>query len=110
MSSAQQDIAQEIQKAEEDGIDDQETAARINRIFASKKIRVKQLDNKLAASSAAAEECYSKCVDMSEMRSKYKKSEAKLQKKPEEITCELKEDNVTLEQAKRLIQKVKNRK
>jgi len=110
MNGAQHDIAREIQQAEEDGIDEQEAAMRVNRIFASKNIRVKQMLNTLGATSKTVEECYSKCVDMLEMQSKYKMSKAKAGQQMEEINYALKEDNVTFEQAKRLIQKVKNRK
>jgi hypothetical protein len=110
MNGAQQDIAREIQQAEEDGIDEQEAAMRINRIFASKNIRVKQMRNTLGATSKAVDESYSKCVDMHEMQSKYKASKAKSEQKMEEMDYALKEDHVTFEQTKRLIQKVKNRK
>ena len=110
MNNAGQEISREIQQAEEDGIDERETAMRINRIFASKNIRVKQMRNTLGATSKAVEECYSKCVDMHEMKSKYKMTKVKSEEKMEEMDYALKEDNVTLEQAKRLIQKAKNRK
>jgi hypothetical protein len=110
MNDARQDIVREIQQAEENGIDERETAMRINRIFASKNIRVKQMRNTLGATSKTVEECYSKCDDMHEMQSKYKISKAKSNEKMEEMDYTLKEDNVTLEQAKRLIQKAKNRK
>jgi uncharacterized protein involved in tolerance to divalent cations len=109
MNGAQQDIAREIQQAKDDGIDDGEAAMRINRIFLSKNIRVKQMRNTGGATSKIVEECYSKCVDMHEMKSKYKRSKEKLEEKMEEMNYTLKEDNVTVEQTKRLIQKVKNR-
>jgi hypothetical protein len=44
------------------------------------------------------------------MQSKYKISKANSKEKIEEMDYTLKEDNVTLKQAKRLIQKAKNRK
>jgi hypothetical protein len=109
MNSAQQDIAHEIQQAENDGIDDGETAMRINHIFQSKNIRVKQMRNTGGATSKIVEECYSKCVDMHEMQSKYKISKEKPEQIMEEMNYALKEDSITVEQAKRLIQKVKNR-
>jgi hypothetical protein len=56
MNDAQQDIVREIQQAEENGIDERETAMRINRIFASKNIRVKQMRNTLGATSKTVEE------------------------------------------------------
>ena len=110
MNHAEQEIACEIQKAEQEGIGEDETAMRINRIFASKNIRVKQMQNTRGATSKTAEDCYSKLTNMEEMRSKYKMSMAKADEKMDEINYALKEDNVTLEQAKRLVQKAKNRK
>jgi hypothetical protein len=41
MLNAEGDIAREIQQAEEDGVDERETAARVNRYFASTKTRTK---------------------------------------------------------------------
>ena len=109
MSGAREEIAREIQQAENDGIDDREAAIRINRIFRSKNVRVKQMRNTRGATSEIAEECYSKCIDMREMKSKYKISRAKPEPKIEEANYTLDEDTVTVEQTKRLIQKVKNR-
>lgn len=109
MSSAREDIAREIQHAEEEGIDDQEAAVRINRILQAKNTRVKRMRNTRGATSKIVEECYSKCNDMNELQSKYKVSRAKLEPKMEEGGYTLEEDTVTLEQAKRLVQKAKNR-
>jgi hypothetical protein len=110
MNDARHDIARDIQQTEEDGIDEREAAVRINRIFRSKNIRVKQMRNTLGPTSKTVEDSYSKCVDMHEMQSKYKRSTEKSEQKMEEMNYTLKEDNVTFEQAKRLIQKMKNRK
>ncbi|CAF4162839.1 unnamed protein product, partial [Adineta steineri] len=41
MQNAEADIAREIQRAEEDGVDDRETATRINHYFTSRKTRTK---------------------------------------------------------------------
>lgn len=109
MSDTRQEIAHEIQQAEEDGVDEQETAMRINRIFSSKNIRVKRMCNTFGATTKSVEECYSKCTDMPEIQSKYKMTKAKLRKETEEMSYALEEDHVTLEHAKHLIQKVKNR-
>lgn len=112
MSSAREDIAREIQQAEEEGIDDQEAAVRINRILQSKNTRVKRMRNTRGATSKIVEESYSKCNDMNEMKSKYKISRAKSTSEPkaEESSYVLEDDRVTLEQTKRLVQKAKNRK
>lgn len=109
MSSAREDIAREIQQAEEEGIDDQEAAVRINRILQSKNTRVKRMRNTRGATSKIVEESYSKCNDMNEMKSKYKISRAKSESKAEESSYVLEDDHVTLEQTKRLVQKAKNR-
>ncbi|UJR16645.1 hypothetical protein I4U23_003545 [Adineta vaga] len=125
MQDAQEDIAREVQQAEEEGVDDRETARRVNSYFTSKKTRTKQMRNKAGATSKVAEECYSKCTDMSEVRSKFKMVEAKeeeeeeeednvgaddKEKVNEETNYEVDEDDMSLEQAKRIVQKVKNRK
>lgn len=112
MSSAREDIAREIQQAEEEGIDDQEAAVRINRILQSKNTRVKRMRNTRGATSKIVEESYSKCNDMNEIKSKYKISRAKSTSEPkaEESSYVLEDDRVTLEQTKRLVQKAKNRK
>jgi hypothetical protein len=110
MLNAQEDIAREVQQAEADGVDDRETATRVNRYFASRKTRTKQMRNKAGAMSKAAEECYSKCTDMSEMQSKYKMVEAKEEENDEDMNYEVDEDDMSYEQAKRIVQKTKNRK
>jgi hypothetical protein len=109
MKDTQQDITHELQQAESDGIDEWETAMRINRIFTAKNIRVKHMRNTRGATSKTVEGCYSKCVDMHEMQSKYKPANKESQEKIDEIDYTLKDDNVSLEQVKRLIQKAKNR-
>jgi hypothetical protein len=110
MLNAQEDIAREIQQAEEDGVDERETATRVNRYFASRKTRTKQMRNKAGAMSKAAEECYSKCTDMSEVQSKYKVVDKDEEENNEDMNYEVDEDEMTLEQAKRIVQKAKNRK
>ena len=73
--------------------------------------------NKAGAASKAAEDCYSKCVDMSEVRTAYRMAETKERveddeeiEETEERNYEVDEDEMSLEQAKRIVQKVKNRK
>jgi hypothetical protein len=110
MKDAEQDITREIKQAEEEAIDEQETAVRINRIFTLKKIRVRQIRNTHGATSKAVEECYSKCVNMPKMQSKYKMAETKKSEKIDDINYVLKVGDVSLFQLKRLIQKGKIRK
>lgn len=113
MQNAEADIAREIQRAEDEGADDLETAARVNHYFSSRKTRTKHMRNKAGATSKKAEECYSKCADMSEMASKFETVEIEEEdeeEKKEEMNYELNEDDMSLEQAKRIVQKAKNRK
>ncbi|CAF1496034.1 unnamed protein product, partial [Rotaria sordida] len=110
MQDAQQDIANEIKQAEQDGINEREMTMRINHILTSKNKRVKQMHNTFGVTSNLVEEYYSKCVDMHQMKSIYKMTKTTQENKMDEISYALKEDNVTVEQTKRLIQKVKNRK
>ncbi|CAF0756373.1 unnamed protein product [Adineta steineri] len=110
MQNAEADIAREIQRAEEDGADDRETATRINHYFTSRKTRTKQMRNKAGATSKTAEECYSKCIDMSEMQSKLKTLEVENEELKEDANYELDEEDMNFEQAKRIVQKAKSRK
>ncbi|CAF3878588.1 unnamed protein product [Rotaria sp. Silwood1] len=110
MKDAHQDIAKEIKQAEQDGINEREMTMRINHILTSKNKRVKQMHNTFGVTSYLVEEYYSKCVDMHQMKSIYKMTKTTQENKMDEISYVLKEDNVTVEQTKRLIQKVKNRK
>ncbi|CAF3282644.1 unnamed protein product [Rotaria sp. Silwood2] len=111
MQNADADIVREVQRAEEEGLDDRETATRINHYFASRKTRTKHMRNKAGATSKTAEECYSKCADMSEIASKFKTVEIEEEEKTrEDMNYELDEDDMSLEQAKRIVQKAKSRK
>ncbi len=111
MQNAEADIAREIERAEAEGVDDRETATRINHYFASRKTRTKHMRNRTGATSKTAEECYSKCADMSEMVSKFKTAEIEdEQETKEDENYELDEDEMSLEQAKRIVQKAKSRK
>jgi hypothetical protein len=71
MQDAQEDINQEMKKAEEEGADEQEITARVNRLLVTKNLRVRQMDNLGGATSTIAREKYSKCADMSELRTQY---------------------------------------
>lgn len=117
MKNAQEDIVREIRQAEEDGADERETATRVNHHFASRKTHTKHMRNKAGAISKIAEECYSKCADMSEVRTAFttaETNEVENEEKEEEemgaMNYEVDEDEMSLEQAKRIVQKVKNRK
>ncbi|CAF3513150.1 unnamed protein product [Rotaria sp. Silwood1] len=117
MQEAQADIDHEMQKAEAEGASEKEKAKRINNIFSSKNLRAKQMHNSFGAASSLATDCYSKCVDMSEMKSKFSSkptapSAAFASAIPTaETTYDLMEDqHVSEEQASRVYQKWNNRK
>ncbi len=75
MQDAQEDINREMKKAEEEGVDEHEITSRVNRLLVTKNLRVRQMDNLAGATSSIARESYSKCADMSELRSQYKVEE-----------------------------------
>ncbi|CAF2529021.1 unnamed protein product [Rotaria sp. Silwood2] len=116
MQEAQADIDREMQKAEAEGASEEEKAKRINNIFASKNMRAKQMHNSFGATSSLAQDCYSKCVDMNEMKSVIS---SKLPTPPAafasamptaETTYDLMEDqHVSEEQSSRVYQKWQNR-
>ena len=109
MHTAQRDIAREMRKAASDGIDDIETARRLQRVFSDKKIVVNRMKNDGGAPSKAAEECYSKCVDMTDIQEQYKQTQTIPQTKPADMDYRLEEEKtISLEQAKRIVQKAKN--
>jgi hypothetical protein len=109
MHTAKHDIAREMRKAASDGVDDIETARRLQRVFSDKNIVVNRMKNEAGAPSKAAEECYSKCVDMSDIQQQYTQTQTVSRTKPAEMDYKLEEDKtVSLEQAKRIVQKAKN--
>lgn len=117
MQDAQADIDREMQKAELDGADEKEKAKRINHVFSSKNMRSKQMKNSYGAMSSVATDCYSKCADMSEMKSKFSSKPAAAPSvfasamPTAETNYELMEDeDVSEEQAARVFQKWQNRK
>lgn len=118
MQAAQADIDREMQQAEVDGVDESEKVKRINKIFAEKNVRAKQMSNAHGAVSSMAKECYSKCADMSEMRSKYSAPAAasayassRSAMPAAEMNYDLNEDEaVNEEQSSRIFQKWANRK
>lgn len=73
MQNAEEDIQNEMKRAEEDGVvDEKEIATRVNRMLIDKKVRVKKMENLSGETSEAARSSYSKCLDMKELRSVYK--------------------------------------
>jgi hypothetical protein len=71
MQAAEEDIAREMRRADEEGADEQEKAKRINSIFSSKKLRSHQMKNVYGTASTAAKTYSSACVDMSAMQSAF---------------------------------------
>ena len=115
MQDAQADIDREMQRAEAEGATEDEKVKRINSIFASKGARSKQMKNDYGAVSSLAKESYSKCVDMSEMKSKYSSAPP-----PAPSACAMptsdamydlaESEAVNEEQSSRIFQKWQNRK
>jgi hypothetical protein len=115
MKEAQADIDREMQRAEAEGVSEKEKIKRMNHIFTSKNIHSKQMHNAYGAMSSAATDCYSKCVDMSEMKSKFSSAPAAASSAfampTTEATYDLAEDEaVNEDQAARIYQKWSNRK
>jgi hypothetical protein len=109
MHSARGDITREMRKATTDGVDEQETAVRLQRVFTSKKMYVNRLKNEAGTPSKVAEECYSKCVDMSDIQKQYQKTETVTNTNTAQLDYGLEESKtVSIEQAKRIVQKAKN--
>jgi hypothetical protein len=79
MQDAQEDINREMKQAEAEGADEHEITTRVNRLLVTKNVRVRQMDNLAGATSSVAKDHYSKCADMSELRSQYKPEPAPVQ-------------------------------
>jgi hydroxylamine reductase (hybrid-cluster protein) len=117
MKDAQADIDREMQQAEAEGVDEKEKIKRVNNIFSSKNIRSKQMNNSYGAMSSVATDCYAKCADMSEMKSKFSSKPAAAMAAfasampTAETTYDLAEDEVVNEdQSARMFQKWQHRK
>lgn len=109
MHTAKRDIAREMRKAATDGVDDIETARRLEKVFSDKSIVVNRMKNEAGVPSKAAEECYSKCVDMSDIQQQYKQIQTVSHTKSTDMDYKLEEEKaVSLEQAKRIVQKAKS--
>ncbi|CAF0816677.1 unnamed protein product [Adineta ricciae] len=117
MQDAQADIDREMQRAEAEGVDETEKAKRINKIFASKNIRAKQMKNEHGAMSTVAKESYSKCADMSEMKMKFSSVppaaasySAASAMSTAAATYDLMDEAINEEQSSRMFQKWQHRK
>jgi hypothetical protein len=109
MHTARGDITREMRKAAIEKVDDNETATRLQRVFNSKKLSVNRMNNAAGAPSKQAEECYSKCLDMADIQKQYQKTEPVATTKASDMDYKLQEEQaVTIEQAKRIVQKAKN--
>lgn len=69
MQAAEADIAQEMAQADAEGVDEAEKVKRINKVFATKNLKAKQMHNAAGTTSYAAKEYSSKCADMSSFQS-----------------------------------------
>ncbi|CAF1424956.1 unnamed protein product [Adineta ricciae] len=110
MNSSKRDIAREVHKAARDGVDDNEAAKRLQKIFSEKNVVVNRMRNEARTPSKAAEECYAKCTDMSDIQQQYQQSIPTVSHtKAAEMDYKLEENKpVSFEQAKRIVQKAKN--
>lgn len=121
LQSAQEDIVREMRQAAKDELDDTETAEKLAKVFTSMDIRAHRMNNEAGKISAEVENSYSKCEDMNEMKAKYKKSAEFLSEthtstislsaeSTEESTTRYDlstDEEVSVEQAKRIVQKMK---
>ncbi len=119
MQGAQEDIDREMQRAEAEGVDEEEKAKRLNQIFASKNMHCHQMKNDAGAMSKTITDVYSKMSSMTEMQTHFmSKPKAMFDysteeevKKVADMTYDLTEDaDVSVVQAKRLVQKWEHRK
>ena len=109
MQSSRNDIAREMRKATANGADERATAVQLQQVLSKKKISVNRMKNEGGIPSREAEECYAKCIDMSDMQKQYKQTEVVTSKKTAEMDYSLEEQTtLSLEQAKRIVQKAKN--
>ena len=109
ITNSRSDIVREMRKAATDRVDDQETAGRLHRLFSSKKVTVNGMKNTAGIPSKEAEECYSKCSDMTDIQRQYKQNQTVSQTKPTSTDYQLEENkSVSMGQAKRIVQKAKN--
>lgn len=115
MLDAQQEIAQEMKQADADGVDEKEKARRVKVVLAKKGKRVRQMRNKKGKISDAALDLYSKCGDMVEMKKNFtSKKPSPTPKAAASIDVDtdyelMEEEEVTVEQAQRIVQKFQNR-
>jgi len=119
MQDAQEDIDREMQRAEAEGVDDEEKAKRLNQIFASKNMHCHQMKNDAGTMSKTITDVYSKMSSMTEMQTHFMSqpkatfdySTEEEVKTAADMTYDLKESaDVSFAQSKRLVQKLQHRK
>jgi hypothetical protein len=120
MQGAQEDIDREMQRAEAEGVDDEEKAKRLNQIFASKNMHCHKMKNDTGTMSKTVTDVYSKMSSMTEMQTHFMSkpkatfddiTEEDEVKKAADITYDLTENaDVSIAQSKRLLQKLQHRK
>jgi len=120
MQGAQEDIDREMQRAEAEGVDDEEKAKRLNQIFASKNMHCHQMENDAGTMSKTVTDVYSKMSSMTEMQTHFMSkpkatfddiTEEEEVKKAADMTYDLTENaDVSIVQSKRLVQKLQHRK
>ena len=109
VTRARPDIAREMRRSKRDGVDDDETARRLQKLFGTKNMRVSQMNNSAGKPTRAAEESYSRCIDMSDMQQQYQRSTPPTATQSSTLDYNLQENTeVSLEQSKRIVQKAKN--
>ncbi|CAF1069481.1 unnamed protein product [Rotaria sordida] len=124
MQGAQEDIDREMQRAEAEGVDDEEKAKRLNQIFASKNMHCHQMKNDTGTMSKTVTDVYSKMSSMTEIRTHFmskpkatfdysteEEEEEEEVKKAADMTYDLTENaDVSIAQSKRLVKKWQHRK
>ena len=111
MKDAQEDVVREMRQAMSEGLDDNEMSKRITHLFASQDMRAHRVENEARV--------YSECEDMNEMKAKYLKTseyhtdhslydDESSVDEASTMTYDLSTGGkVSVEQAKRIVQKMK---
>ena len=121
MQNAQEGILREMRQAAAEELDEHQTATRLNDYILSRNIRVHQMKNQAGEISSTAAKLYSKCDDMDELRMEFKRTPASGDfdftggrsaraevATEEELDYALSTDEeVSVEQTKRIVQKMK---
>lgn len=107
ISFSRKDIARIVQKAKADGTDDETTAKNIQQHLSKQGVSVSRMSNDAGAASKKAEEVYANCLDMSDISSMYEKSQPTTTADKTMDYKLIENSEVTLNQAKRILQKAK---